>query len=121
MVSNGKNHHAERKESEDFDDISEAERLHKEDKRMHRLREHENGGDGNLQSEIRIFEGGSDVSQGEVRETVLTITQDKEAKYDILAWGHLCRAGKWAAKAHGLSVDNLAQARQVFAVARLRF
>ena len=93
MVSNGKNHHAERKESEDFDDISEAERLHKEDKRVHRLREHENGGDGNLQSEIRIFESGSDVSQGEVRETVLTITQDKEAKYDILAWGHLCRAG----------------------------
>ena len=46
MVSNGKNRHAERKESEDFDDISEAECLCKEDKRVHRLREHENGGDG---------------------------------------------------------------------------
>ena len=44
-----------------------------------------NGGAGHVQSKIRLFENGSAASQGETSNTELRITQDKDARFHILA------------------------------------
>ena len=74
-----------KQDGEEHDDIRGAKRLPTEEKRAHRLREHEYGGDGDVLDKIRMVEGGNAASHLEFRETELTITQEKEADWDILA------------------------------------
>ena len=65
-------------ECQEYGDFSEAERLLKENERAHRVREHEYGGDVNVQSKIRMFESRGVASRGEV-------SQEREAKFDMFA------------------------------------
>ena len=89
---NGKN--------EENHEMSEPKCLLKEDERMHRLKEEEYGGAGQVLNKSRLFEHGGDARQGEIsglrsrspkmkkkgghRKTKVAVTQGTSARFDIL-------------------------------------
>ena len=78
-------HRVTKERFKEYENISEAKRPHKEDKRVRRLKEHEyGGGDCYVENETRMFDSGGLASQQGVSKTELTITQDQEANFDIL-------------------------------------